>query len=207
MTNTTRVAILTRPPIAGATKTRLIPDYGAAAAAHWHEQMLKRTLQTATQAFPGQVSLWVTDSPEHAFFLTLKQYFKFDLHLQQGGDLGERMCAALQASLQHTPRALLVGADCLTHTVASLYEAAQTLQQHDWVFTPAEDGGYVLVGARQGHDLKAAFENPHWGSAEVMAETRRALSHAQQSWAEMPTTWDVDHPADVERARRLGWLD
>ena len=40
------------------------------------------------------------------------------------------------------------------------------------VFTPAEDGGYVLVGARRGGLEAACFDDVMWGGADVMALIR-----------------------------------
>ena len=76
------------------------------------------------------------------------------------------------------------------------------------VFIPAEDGGYVLVGARRGGLEKRCFDDIAWGGAEVMAQTRMQLLKQgwapSRDWREMPALWDVDTPEDFERARRLG---
>jgi glycosyltransferase A (GT-A) superfamily protein (DUF2064 family) len=72
------------------------------------------------------------------------------------------------------------------------------------VFTPAEDGGYVLVGAQQ--DYPQAFEGIDWGTEQVMAQTRKNLAAAHISWAEQPVLWDIDMPADVQRARQAGLI-
>jgi hypothetical protein len=76
------------------------------------------------------------------------------------------------------------------------------------VFTPAEDGGYVLVGAS--FLAREAFRGVPWGSEEVMSRTRENLAELGwrkgQDWVELPTEWDVDLPRDAERAINLGLL-
>ena len=75
-------------------------------------------------------------------------------------------------------------------------------------FIPAEDGGYVAVAARE--PLASAFGPLDWGTSAVMAQTRAALLaggwRAGHDWAELAPLWDLDRPADLERARREGWL-
>jgi glycosyltransferase A (GT-A) superfamily protein (DUF2064 family) len=72
------------------------------------------------------------------------------------------------------------------------------------VFVPAEDGGYVLVGSAEANAVP--FTGIAWSTAEVMAQTRAALTAANQRWAELPPSWDIDEPADVDRAVAAGLL-
>ncbi|MFM2399281.1 MAG: hypothetical protein RL341_1438 [Pseudomonadota bacterium] len=197
------IGVFTRPPEPGRTKTRLIPALGAQGAADLHLRMLRQTLAACAQT-QAALTLWVTDSPDHAVFARLASEFGCAIAVQQGDDLGARMQHALAQMLRAQPRALVIGSDCLLHSAQSLQSAAARLAQHDMVFTPAEDGGYVLVGARVAHPQ--AFAQIAWGSAQVMAQTRAALARAGIAWAEEPPLWDIDLPADVARAQRLGLL-
>jgi glycosyltransferase A (GT-A) superfamily protein (DUF2064 family) len=98
---------------------------------------------------------------------------------------------------------LLTGSDCPAMTTADLAAAAAALDEARMVFIPAEDGGYVLVGARRGGLKRGCFRNVPWGSVEVMVQTRsRLVEHgwtAGRDWREMPALWDVNAPADFER--------
>jgi glycosyltransferase A (GT-A) superfamily protein (DUF2064 family) len=110
--------------------------------------------------------------------------------------------------LQDHAYALLIGSDCAVHSVASLNAARAALQTVDMVFTPAEDGGYVLVGARRAHAaaFAAIFAQIEWGTEHVMQQTRERLRAAAVSWHALPTLWDIDTGEDVERALLLGLL-
>ena len=113
------------------------------------------------------------------------------------------MLAALAAA---NGPALLIGTDCPALTADHLRAAADVLRAgSDAVLIPAEDGGYVLIGARVPHP--ALFDAMPWGTAGVMAETRRRLVALGLSWREPATLWDVDVPADLERLRVAGWQD
>jgi hypothetical protein len=122
------------------------------------------------------------------------------LHRQHGADLGARMRAALRSALDRGRPALLIGSDCPGLDAARLAAAAAALRDHDAVFVPAEDGGYVLVGLAREIDVFAGIA---WSSAEVMAATRARLADAEASWLELPALWDVDLPAEVERLAAL----
>jgi rSAM/selenodomain-associated transferase 2/rSAM/selenodomain-associated transferase 1 len=123
------------------------------------------------------------------------------LHPQRGDDLGARMQAALRSALDRGRPALLIGTDCPALDAAHLAAAADALRDHDAVFVPAEDGGYVLVGLARAVD---AFEGIAWSGAGVMAATRARLAAAGASWRELPPLWDVDRAEDL---RRLAALD
>ena len=80
---------------------------------------------------------------------------------------------------------LLIGTDCPALTPGHLRMAATALQEgDDAVFLPSEDGGYVLAGLRQA-DANLFADMP-WGSAEVMAETRRRLLQSARRWRSRP---------------------
>lgn len=189
----TRIAILSRAPLPGQTKTRLIPALGAQGAADLHLRFLQRTVQTAFAAQLGSVNLWCTPDSSHPAFTACQQLGPLKLHTQSSGDLGARMLATLAAN---TPT-LIIGTDCPALTPEHLQQAASVLSGSDAVLIPAEDGGYVLIGLRQ-PDARL-FSNMTWGCATVLAYTRQRLRDAGLRWVELPTLWDVDEAADLTR--------
>jgi glycosyltransferase A (GT-A) superfamily protein (DUF2064 family) len=86
---------------------------------------------------------------------------------------------------------------------AEAVKAAQALQDHDAVFVPALDGGYVLVGQRV--DDPRWFAGMAWSHAQVMADTRVRLRAAGVRWAELAPLADIDAPADLHHLPP-GWL-
>jgi uncharacterized protein len=201
------IAVFTRAPVAGASKTRLIPLLGAQGAADAQRAMTWRTLQTATAVRDASVSLWCAGDAGHPFLRLCADTFGIACLPQPGGDLGARMAGCLHALLAEHQRVLLIGTDCPAFAVGDLENAAAALDEACMVFTPAEDGGYVLVGARRGGLAGACFERVEWGSPLVMAQTRERLLALGWlpgcEWREMPMLWDVDTPGDYERARPL----
>ncbi len=147
------------------------------------------------------MQLWCEPSASHRFFRALQRVFACVGHDQPSGDLGQRMNAAFAAHAgQSDAPLLLIGTDCPALEPQHLREAAQRLLQADEaVFTPAEDGGYVLVGLRR--PQPALFEAIDWGTDRVMAQTRARLGQLGLRYSEMPKLWDVDEPADWQRWR------
>ena len=185
------IAILSRAPIPGQTKTRLIPALGAEGAAELHRRLLHATVRTALQAGLGPVTLWCTPDTSHPEFAACAALGPLTLCPQASGDLGQRMLATINGPT------LIIGTDCPALTPAHLQQAAAALNQHDAVLIPAEDGGYVLIGLRQAEP--AVFADMTWGSATVFEQTRQRLRDTGLSWHELPALWDVDEPVDLAR--------
>ena len=208
------IAVFAKAPVPGSAKTRLIPLLGEEGAASAQRAMTLRTLDTACAAAPGQVSLWFADASDNPFLNECADRHDLALYRQCAGDLGERMSTCLQTLLTSHAAVVLIGTDCPAFTVADLHAAALSLRRgRRLVFIPAEDGGYVLVGAsaqedpeQQNRNLAQSFLAIDWGSPQVMAQTRLRLSALGwvrgRDWDELPALWDVDTPGDYKRAQR-----
>ena len=196
------IAVMTKAPIPGFAKTRLIPALGARGAAHLQRQFTRRTLETAQTAQLGPVRLWCAPDTGHAFFRALRRRCDVHCEAQADTDLGQRMLQALTAP--GLP-CIVIGTDCPALTPQHLRDAARALQSgQDAVFIPAQDGGYVLVGLSR--VVPGLFEDIDWGSARVMQQTRQRLRSAAALWQELPPLWDVDLPADLHRLKLTGML-
>lgn len=197
-----RLMVFAKTPVPGEVKTRLIPTLGAPKAARLHEQLIQRTLSLCSSACICTVELWCTPDSAHPFFQQCARKFGVDLHTQQGGDLGERMCHALSSALGRSPYAVLAGSDCPSLTPDLLRQALTLLERGlEAVIAPAEDGGYVLLGLR--HPDAGLFTSVPWGTDRVMDITRRRLEQLGRRWHELPRQWDVDRPEDLERLAGL----
>ncbi len=200
MPNTSRVAVavMAKAPIPGMAKTRLIPSIGAHAAAVLQERLTERAVATALAAAVGPVTVWCAPDPAHVSFRDLVARNSVTLKRQTDGDLGARMLAAMAANTGPT---LVIGSDCPAFTAEHLRAAATALRDGaDVVLIPAEDGGYVLIGARTAHPK--LFTNMNWGSASVLAETRARISALGLNSAELAPLWDVDTERDLARLER-----
>jgi rSAM/selenodomain-associated transferase 1 len=189
------IAVLAKAPIPGLAKTRLIPTVGAHAAAVLQERLTEQTVQTALTADIGPVTLWCAPDITHASFRDLVARFPVTLARQPDGDLGARMLAALASG-----PALVIGSDCPAFTPEHLRAAADALDHADVVLIPAEDGGYVLIGARA--PQSELFDGVSWGMPTVLAETHERIAALNLKAVELSPLWDVDTESDLARLER-----
>lgn len=193
------IAILARAPVPGFAKTRLIPALGAEGAAALQSRLIAHTVATAAAARIGDTTLWALPDDSHPDFQSAKTRHGIALARQPPGDLGQRMFAALAAA--HGP-ALVIGTDSPALTPEHLRACAEPLREGiDVVSIPAEDGGYVLLGA-QCPDMRLFLDMP-WGTPGVMSETRSRLARLGLSWREPARLWDLDRPDDLARLAEI----
>lgn len=201
MENEFVVIVFAKAPIPGDVKTRLIPALGAEHAAMLHTALTERAIATAQQSGAADVELCCAPDIEHAFFQACAEDFDVLLTAQGGGDLGERMLRTLNRAIGEYGRAIIIGADCPALTAQHIANAAGMLGNHQVVLTPAEDGGYALIGATRTHT--AMFSAIDWGTDVVLEQQRRNLVACGLSAHEMETLWDVDRPEDLPRLKAL----
>lgn len=118
---------------------------------------------------------------------------------QGPGDLGAKLGRALsEAAADGVERLVIVGADAPLLPLP-LVEAA--FAASDLVLAPAEDGGFVLIGANPGRvHPETLFRGVPWGTAGVFRAVRENAAGA--GLRVLPGHWDVDRPEDLDRLRR-----
>ena len=188
-----RVLVFARAPVAGASKTRLIPALGAEGAARLSARLLRHTLETARDL---PLELWCSPSTDHPVFARSAADFRLPLRAQRGADLGARMLNAVTESLRGAPWVIVIGCDCPQLTREDLAAAAAALESgYDAALGPAQDGGYYLLGLCRAQP--ALFHKVAWGTGRVLGQTRTRLREAGWHWHELPVRRDVDRPEDL----------
>lgn len=195
------IIIFAREPVAGKVKTRLIPALGADGAARLYQQLLDYTLSNTINAALAPVNLCITPESRKDYFKQLMLNHRTacgscELTEQQGHDLGVRMYHALTLALKKYSKAILIGTDCPFLSREDLKQAILALDTNDMVFSPARDGGYVLVGAKK--LVPGIFKNIEWGSERVMEQSRNALLANGICWQELPEQCDIDVKSDLK---------
>ena len=196
------LAILTKAPFPGYAKTRLMPLLGTRGAQQAHKRLAANTLNLGRHSGLSRVSLWASDL--HPFFNRYLRGSRVEMHRQCQGDLGERMT---QAFLHRpTEPTIVIGTDCPVLTTTLLSEAAHRLLTSDLLTYPAEDGGFVLIGAANPATVPFAklFNNVQWGGEAVLKQLEGNIRAYQNSdpcvrYTRGATLWDVDTPEDYQR--------
>ncbi len=169
------LVIMTRVPIKGKTKTRLIGDYSAQQAALLHQCFLKdialEVIKLATS-----VDLFVSYGKEGDTQI-LKDIFtkEFQFFLQEGDNLGDKMANIFRRMfLQGYTKVILIGSDApqISHRV--FLSAFNALSHFDLALGPTLDGGYYLIGMKE-FFYEVFQQHICWGSSKVFKDTIREL--------------------------------
>lgn len=184
-----------KTPIPGQVKTRMLGSMNAAEACELHCELMLWTCRTLTRANLADVELWVSGGCEHSTIRACQKLGVAAVHSQTGSDLGERMFHAISDGLLRYRKLVLVGSDCPAIDERYLADALKALDDESLVLGPANDGGYVLIGAT--HIEASLFQGVSWGSGAVLDETRERLAASGHGWCELNTLPDIDRPGDL----------
>ncbi len=196
--------IMAKQPIAGSSKTRLLPALTAEQAAELSRCFISDTAAAMCDlaaAGPAMtVSIAGTPATAGPFFADLVPDVGFVA--QQGESLGHRLNHVMSAALTDgASMVVAINSDSPTmppHLVADGF-AKLASESVDVVLGPAEDGGYYLIGWKRSHprlviDVEMSTPNVFQDTMDI-AEAEGLRVATTEPW------FDVDHPADLARIR------
>ncbi|WP_100641458.1 TIGR04282 family arsenosugar biosynthesis glycosyltransferase [Marinobacter salexigens] len=188
-------------PEAGRVKTRLIPALGVAGALDAHLTLTLAVLENLCDSGLTVQFWWdreVEPVPEEGLQVVRAiEHRGLEQRIQQGANLGSRMLSALDNGLESYAHALIVGSDCPSVEPGYVHKAVSCLEHCDVVLGPSDDGGYVLIGARQ--TVPGMLDGIEWGTAGVLEQTCARLKKLGLSVGLLEPRWDVDEPEDWVR--------
>jgi hypothetical protein len=191
------IIVFAREPIAGATKTRLIPRLGADHAAALADAFTRDALIKARAT--GLRLVIAGSAPESVmrsrYFHRVARRFQADLIDQGSGSLGARMSRVLAP--YSTDGAILIGADTPSLPARLLVQAVARLHRSPVVLGPSLDGGYYLVGVRG--DIPDIFRGIRWGTSSVLATTITRLERTGARYTLAEPWYDIDRWSDLLR--------
>ncbi|MBO9447644.1 TIGR04282 family arsenosugar biosynthesis glycosyltransferase [Ruegeria sp. R14_0] len=186
------LVIMVKEPRPGRVKTRLGRDVGMVGAAWWFRHQTRALIrrlrdprwQIVLAVAPDREGLtsriWPADLPRAA---------------QGRGDLGDRMGRMLRG-MPPGP-VCLIGADIPGITRGHIARAFSGLGRAQFVFGPAPDGGYWLVGAQRYVALPTSlFRNVRWSTETALADTLASVPGCRV--ALLDHLRDVDTVADLK---------
>ena len=189
--DTDLLLIFTRNPELGKCKTRLAAKIGDTAALDIYKFLLNRTV-AFTQGLECSKLVYYSEEIWENDVWNNQIYQK---GLQEGKDLGKRMENAFaQGFNSGFKKIIIIGSDMYDLSQADLEKAFSTLDSHDYVIGPAEDGGYYLLGMKS--IQQTLFQDKEWGTASVLSDTLKNLE--KESLFLLPEKNDVDHYEDIK---------
>jgi rSAM/selenodomain-associated transferase 1 len=192
------VAIMAKAPRAGEVKTRLCPPLSPEEAAGLYDCFLRDKVAQVRSLAGARGVIAFTPDESRGVFEALAP--GFGLIPQRGADLGSRLFNSLDGLLRDGHAgAVMIDSDTPTLPTEFLREAVALLSSPatDVVVGPSDDGGYYLIGMRQVH--MALFERMPWSTPQVLPETLRRAEAKGLRVTCLPTWFDVDTAADLDR--------
>ena len=196
-----RVLVVAKAPVPGRVKTRLGRVIGMEGAALLAAAALRDTARACRAGFPaGRCHLALdgdltgaVDGPGLGSLLEGWTVFP-----QRGDGLAERLVHAhLEVAARGAGAVLQIGMDTPQVTPGLLHRASQALEDSDAVLGPALDGGWWLLGVRDGTRVTAVGGVPV-STPTTGADTRRALEADGLVVAVTSVLRDVDTVADAD---------
>lgn len=199
--------IFTKIPEKGKVKTRMKPFYDDDQCLQLQKALIYDGLRRGGKLQEKGVSLFFAWSGKPSQLRELEAMaaeagVEIVFFPQRGEGLGQRMDNALREVLaMGYSKCVLTGTDSPQLSSGDIMDAFRCLEERDLVFTPTEDGGYCLVGARR--PCSQAFMLERYSHGAVMKETIGRIPE-NVTWELLPGTFDIDVPEDLERFRVLG---
>ncbi|MCW2746962.1 MAG: glycosyltransferase [Nocardioidaceae bacterium] len=190
------ILVVAKAPVPGFAKTRVARTVGDAAAADLAAASLLDTLHAvATLGWPSVVAM-TGDLDRAAQSAALADALSaFDVIEQRGDTLGERLAAAhIDADRGHG--VIQIGMDTPQVTRADLVVAAERLMRSRGVIGPADDGGWWLLGLRNGTDAKV-LDDVAMSQDDTCDQTIAALRSVGVDLSRIRELNDVDTWADA----------
>lgn len=168
------LVIFARAPRRGAVKRRLAADIGDGPALGFYRQTLHDLTRRLGTDPRWQTWLAVTPDVDAARTGLWPAVPGVRLIPQGKGDLGVRMARPMR-TLPPGP-VIVVGTDIPDVTRGHIADGFAALGARDYVFGPAADGGYWLVGARRRPTLPhGLFRDVRWSTEYALADTLAGL--------------------------------
>jgi glycosyltransferase A (GT-A) superfamily protein (DUF2064 family) len=202
-----RVLVVAKAPVPGEVKTRLGADIGMEAAAQIAAASLLDTLRACRAAYPvtrchlalaGDARLAVRAGDIE------DELAGWDVFGQEGTDFAQRLVHAHgTVAGRGTGTVVQIGMDTPQVTAGLLRDAEHALGAPgdpgapDAVLGPAEDGGWWVLGLRDGR-AAAALRDVPLSTPTTYDDTRAALRAAGQRVVRTASLRDIDTVADAE---------
>lgn len=187
----TAILVFTKGTNFGQVKTRLRPFLNELQLMELHLAFLQDTLEKVKLLNIDGYLYVVGESNFH---------FKnsFPIFEQKGVDLGSRLLNAFETHSKRYGRIVVIGTDSPDLPSERIQEAFLSLENHDAVIGPTDDGGYYLLGLSK--MIPAVFENIPWSSNEVFRKTLDQL-HGYSTHV-LKKHYDIDVIEDLMRLKK-----
>jgi len=190
---------MAKEPKVGSTKTRLCPPLSPDEAAKFYEVLLWDTINMISGIKDIDLAIGLTPPESTDYF---KRIAPTAAHLipVTCATIGECLGLVLDKLLKMGyANVIALNSDGPSLPPAYIQKAIESLEQHDLVLGPAEDGGYYLIGCKQHH--ANLFTGINWSTNQVLTQTITKADELDLTVSQLPAWYDVDTSRDIQRLR------
>lgn len=190
--------IMTRIPIPGMTKTRLMKILTGEECAELHKCFLLDLFKMVNE-LREIADIYVTYTPENSLYLIQDIIPSFiDSFPQEGYELGDKMDNAIQRLLNKGySKVILIGSDIPSLQAEDIKKAYGELENNDICLGPTNDGGYYLAGMKK--RCQDIFSNHlKWGYKSVFEATVSIANNLGLKVGLTTKLSDIDEKEDIE---------
>jgi len=124
----------------------------------------------------------------------------FNFQVQKGETLGKKMSNAFGDLFDKGyKKVLIIGSDIPDITNNILIGGFDSLEKNDVVISPADDGGYSMLGMKSYYP--ELFENIEWSTNSVLLETKNRIKQRKLKLEILDTLPDIDTEEEL-----LNWM-
>ena len=186
-----QLVIMVKEPRAGRVKTRLGKDIGMVPAVWWYRHQVKSIIKRLQDP---RWTLRLAITPDIAA-INSRFWPTHIPRLGQGrGNLGQRM----RSILRHSPPGpvCIIGSDIPSISKKHIKQSFKALNESDWVFGPALDGGFWLVGAKRISALAPAlFKGVRWSTQSTLNDSLSSVPSQRITFIDRLS--DIDTGSDL----------
>ncbi len=180
--------------VLGKVKTRLAKTIGDTGAFNVYVKLFEITEKQSMKVKSADKHIYFSDVVINAKWKNCKKY------VQEGDDLGMRMLNAFNNVFeQGYEKVVCIGSDLPELTADIIEQAFLKLETNDFVFGPAADGGYYLVGLKNSKQ-SYIFENKPWSTDRLLDITLKEIESNNHDHALLEVLNDVDTIDDLKNS-------
>ena len=204
------IVVFLKWPEPGRVKTRLAANVGDAKAVAIYRALVREVGRLLAQCQREELAICFTPADKAGSiqeWIANDAFRECKIHHwwpQPETDLGGRQAAAVGRAFAHGyDTVALIGTDCIdldadtfAQTWTALHEGA------DWVFGPADDGGYYLGATKQGAaSPHSVFANVRWSTEHTLSDCQKNVTAQNNALLIIETLADVDDYDDWQSVK------
>jgi rSAM/selenodomain-associated transferase 1 len=191
--------IFIKNPALGKVKTRLAKTVGSQNALKIYQFLLDHTMEITFNLDSIDKFLFYNE------FIPTKDEWPPNMYqkdIQQGDGLGAKMNNAFQKAFnENYKKVVLIMPDCPKMSDTLVEKAFKSLDDHDFVLGPTNDGGYYAIGMKE--LTPEIFENKSYSTDKVLEETTQQIEMLKKTWFKLPVLVDVDMEEDLGKLEKM----